>query len=133
MADIKALKSKLLARQTELSDILNRYIADHEGKQTVESFIEVADIGEKSVDDFLKELELSVINQEVKEIKAINAALRRMDAGEYGRKAKRLTIKEQFMIAFYLKKRMLLKNTIPVCRLMGFIRNYIITDISSAL
>jgi RNA polymerase-binding protein DksA len=84
VADIKSLKSKLLARQGELSEILNNYIADHEGKQTVESFIEVADIGEKSVDDFLKELELSVINQEVKEVKAINAALRRMDAGEYG-------------------------------------------------
>jgi RNA polymerase-binding protein DksA len=85
VADTKALKSKLLARQAELSEILNNYIADHEGKQTVESFIEVADVGEKSVDDFLRELELSYINQEVKEIAAINAALRRMDSGDYGK------------------------------------------------
>jgi DnaK suppressor protein len=85
VADTKALKSKLLTRQAELSEILNNYIADHEGKQTVESFIEVADIGEKSVDDFLRELELSYISQEVKEIAAINAALRRMDSGDYGK------------------------------------------------
>lgn len=84
VADLASLKSKLLARQSELSEVLNNYISDHEGRQTVDSFIEVADIGEKSVDDFLKELDISVITQEVKEIQAINAALRRMDKGEYG-------------------------------------------------
>lgn len=84
MADIASLKSKLLTRQAELSDVLNNYIADHEGRQTIDSFLEVADIGEKSVDDFLKELDIAVITQEVKELKAINAALRRMDEGEYG-------------------------------------------------
>ena len=85
MADTSALKSKLLSRQSELSELLNNYVTDHEGRQTIDSFIEVADIGEKSVDDFLKELDISVITQEVKELQAINAALRRMDAGDYGK------------------------------------------------
>ncbi len=84
MADIASLKSKLLDRQSELSELLNNYVADHEGRQTIDSFIEVADIGEKSVDDFLKELDISFITQEVKELQAINAALRRMDEGVYG-------------------------------------------------
>ena len=83
--DIAALKSKLLARQSELSELLNNYVTDHEGRQTIDSFIEVADVGEKSVDDFLKELDISFITQEVKELQAINAALRRMDKGEYGK------------------------------------------------
>jgi len=84
VADIALLKSKLLARQGELSEVLNNYIADHEGRQTIDSFIEVADVGEKSVDDFLKDLDIAVITQEVKELRAINAALRRMSEGEYG-------------------------------------------------
>ncbi|WP_455210962.1 TraR/DksA family transcriptional regulator [Kaarinaea lacus] len=84
MADIASLKSKLLARQNELSDLLNNYISDHEGRQTLDSFIEVADVGEKSVDDFLKDLDIAVITQEVKELKGINAALRRINDGEYG-------------------------------------------------
>ena len=49
MPDIAALKSKLLARQSELSELLNNYVTDHEGRQTIDSFIEVADVGEKSV------------------------------------------------------------------------------------
>lgn len=84
MADTASLKSKLLARQSELSDILNQYISDHEGRQTIDSFIEVADVAEKSVDDFLKDLDIAVITQEVKELRGINAALRRIDDGEYG-------------------------------------------------
>lgn len=82
--DTEKLKARLLARQAELSETLNNYIAEHEGKLTAESFIEVADIGEKSVDDFLKEMDVSYITQEVKEIQAINAALRRMGEGAYG-------------------------------------------------
>jgi len=82
--DTEKLKARLLARQAELSETLNNYIAEHEGKLTAESFIEVADIGEKSVDDFLKEMDVSYITQEVKEIQAINAALRRMGEGTYG-------------------------------------------------
>lgn len=85
MPDIESFKSKLLSRQAELSELLNNYIADHEGRQTIESFIEVADVGEKSVDDFLKEMDISFITQEVKELQAINAALRRIDQGDYGK------------------------------------------------
>lgn len=84
MADIAALKSRLLARQAELSKLINDYIADHEGRQTVDSFIEVADIGEKSVNDFLKDMDVALITQEVKEVKAINSALRRIEHGDYG-------------------------------------------------
>ncbi len=82
--DTEKLKARLLARQAELSEALNNYIAEHEGKLTAESFIEVADVGEKSVDDFLKEMDVSYVTQEVKEIQAINAALRRMGEGTYG-------------------------------------------------
>ena len=82
--DTEKLKARLLARQAELSEALNNYIAEHEGKLTAESFIEVADVGEKSVDDFLKEMDVSYITQEVKEVQAINAALRRMGEGTYG-------------------------------------------------
>ena len=82
--NVETLKSKLLNRQSELSDLINNYIADHEGRQTIESFIEVADVGEQSVTDFLNEMDISVVVQEVKELKAINAALRRMDEGNYG-------------------------------------------------
>jgi DnaK suppressor protein len=85
VADIASLKSKLLARQSELSELLNNYVADHEGRQTIDSFIEVADVGEKSVDDYLKEMDISFITQEVKELQAINAALRRVDGGDYGK------------------------------------------------
>ena len=84
VTNIETLKAKLLARQTELSEIVNQYIADHEGRQTVERFIEVADIGERSVNDFLQEMDISVITQEVHELKSINAALRRIAADEYG-------------------------------------------------
>jgi DnaK suppressor protein len=73
-----------MSRQSELSELVNNYIADHEGRQTIDSFVEVADVGEKSVDDFLKDLDIAVITQEVKELKAINTALRRMENGEYG-------------------------------------------------
>lgn len=84
MTDIATLKSKLLARQAELSDLINDYVADHEGRQTVDSFVEVADIGEQSVNDFLKDMDVAMITQEVKEVKAVNSALRRIEQGGYG-------------------------------------------------
>ena len=84
MADILKLKSILLARQAELSELVNQYVADHEGRLTNESFIEVSDVGEKSVDGFQKDMDIAVVTQEVNQLKSINAALRRMDSGEYG-------------------------------------------------
>lgn len=85
MVENTSLKTRLLARQSQLSEIVNTYIVDHEGRQAINSFIEVADIGEQSVNDFLKEMDIAVITQEVKELSLINAALRRWDEGSYGK------------------------------------------------
>ena len=84
MADISTLKVKLLARQTELSELVNQYVADHEGPLTKDSFIEVSDVGEQSVNDFQRDMDIALITQEVNELKFINAALRRIDSGDYG-------------------------------------------------
>lgn len=84
MADISTLKAKLLARQSQLSELVNQYVADHEGRLTTDSFIEVADVGEQSVSDFQRDMDIAVVTQEVKELRAINAALRRIDSGDYG-------------------------------------------------
>jgi DnaK suppressor protein len=84
VTDIATLKAKLLARQSELSDVVNQYVADHEGRQTIDSFKEVSDVGERSVDDFQRDMDVAVVTQEVNELRTINAALKRMDSGDYG-------------------------------------------------
>ena len=84
MADISVLKSKLLARQSELSELVNEYVADHEGRLTNDSFVEVSDVGEQSVDGFQRDMDIAVVTQEVIELKSVNTALRRIDSGDYG-------------------------------------------------
>lgn len=84
MIDIAGYKAKLLARQSQLSDLINQYVADHEGQLTSEAFIEVSDIGERSVNDFQKDMDIALVTQEVNELRSVNAALRRIESGEYG-------------------------------------------------
>ncbi|WP_455205845.1 TraR/DksA family transcriptional regulator [Kaarinaea lacus] len=78
------LKERLLSRQAELSEIVLGYVTEHEGQKTADSFREVADLGEQSVDDLINEIDIAHISQEVKELKEINAAITRLNQGEFG-------------------------------------------------
>ena len=82
--DTSTFKSTLLARQSELSELVNQYVADHEGRLTKDSFVEVSDLGEKSVSDFQSDMDIALVIQEVNELRSINAALRRIENGDYG-------------------------------------------------
>lgn len=84
MIDISSIKTQLELRQTYLSELVIKYVSDHEGKLTVESFVEVSDVGEKSVDDLLAEMDIARVTSEVAELKKVNAALRRITDNTYG-------------------------------------------------
>ena len=64
--------------------VYDQYVADHEGRLTKDSFVEVSDLGEKSVSDFQSDMDIALVIQEVNELRSINAALRRIENGDYG-------------------------------------------------
>lgn len=82
--EIADLKQQLLSRYSELRKLVREELerSDHAHYRDLAG--QVHDAGEEAVADLLVDVELAVIDQHVEELKEIETALKRIDAGVYG-------------------------------------------------
>ncbi len=83
--DLDDLRRSLLARQSELRRGITEAMGDPGRENLSEIVGRVRDPGEESVADFVATLNLTLLEREVKELRDIEEALKRMHDVTYGR------------------------------------------------
>ncbi|HEX6998738.1 MAG TPA: TraR/DksA family transcriptional regulator [Gammaproteobacteria bacterium] len=81
--DFAEFEARLRERQRALFADLQREVAKHRGQQQAD-LLEQADPDDRAVADLLSHLNLSEIDRDVDELRAIQAALGRIASGSYG-------------------------------------------------
>lgn len=81
--DFAEFEERLRRRQRELFADVQREVAKHRGQQQAD-LLEQADPDDRAVADLLSHLNLSEIDRDVDELRAIQAALGRIASGSYG-------------------------------------------------
>jgi len=82
--DIDEFKTRLERRRDELWEDIRRELGKHEDQRFSDLIQQVADADERSIADLLIDLNLSEIDRDVDELRAIEYALARIRAGSYG-------------------------------------------------
>ncbi|HEX6992666.1 MAG TPA: TraR/DksA C4-type zinc finger protein [Gammaproteobacteria bacterium] len=81
--DIDEFETRLRQRRSELWEDIRRELEKHED-QRFSDLIQQADADDRSVADLLVDLNLAEISRDVDELRAIEYALARIEAGSYG-------------------------------------------------
>lgn len=82
--DIREFEARLKERRREMWEDIRRELGKHEDQQFTDLIQQGADPDDRSVADLLVDLNLSEINRDVDELRAIEYALARIRAGSYG-------------------------------------------------
>lgn len=80
----RALRERLDGRYRELREAVRRELAESEHQSYADLAGQVHDPGDESVADLIADLEIAEVDRHVEEIRAVEHALARMRAGEYG-------------------------------------------------
>lgn len=83
-ADLKEFESLLRERYQQLRDDLQQSLSDSDDLQLQELAGRVRDPGEESVADLIMDLNLRQLDHYSQEVRAIETALARLEAGTYG-------------------------------------------------
>jgi RNA polymerase-binding transcription factor DksA len=78
------LKAKLESRNRQLREEIRQELLDSDEEHYIDLAGQVHDLEEESVADLLIDLGLSIIDMHIKELRDVEAALRRMHVGAYG-------------------------------------------------
>lgn len=81
---VREFKKQLDDRYFELCEEVRQELINTDDQTYIELAGQVHDLGEASVADLLVDLQLAEIDQHIKEIRAIDAALMRIAANRYG-------------------------------------------------
>ena len=81
---VREFKKQLDNRYFELCEEVRQELISTDDQTYIELAGQVHDLGEASVADLLVDLQLAEIDQHIKEIRAIDAALMRIAASHYG-------------------------------------------------
>src|SRR5690606_39409497 len=82
--DMDEFETRLKERRRELWEDIRRELEKHEGQQFDDLIQQGADPDDRSVADLLVDLNLAEISRDVDELRAIEHAMGRIDAGSYG-------------------------------------------------
>ncbi|HEX7082334.1 MAG TPA: TraR/DksA C4-type zinc finger protein [Gammaproteobacteria bacterium] len=82
--DVEEFETLLRRRQQALWDDVRRELEKHEGAQFEDLIQQGADPDDRSVADLLTDLNLAEISRDIDELRAIELALGRIEAGSYG-------------------------------------------------
>ena len=82
--DLSRFESMLKDRRNAMLDDIRRELEKHEDQQFDDLIQQSADPDERSVADLLVDLNLTEVNRDVAELRAIEYALARVRAGSYG-------------------------------------------------
>ena len=83
-AQLHALEKRLRKRRQELLAEIHEELVRTDDEHYVDLAGRVHDIGEESVADLLLDVNLAVIDNQINEVRDIEAALERMQTGTYG-------------------------------------------------
>lgn len=81
---IGELQTQLRSRQSKLLEEIRDELANSGDQHYIDMAGRVTDLGDESVADMLADLEAAQVDRQVNEVRDIEAALARINSGEYG-------------------------------------------------